>query len=296
MFSNLFPPAIADNAPEMCILDGEKVNMQELNFHLLPKIAIPDATWVDGGSSILFSTPTRALAILRVCAIKTEETKRTSITTHTYIVSITRSQEGFLVKNSCINNPDSEISNCLETTITDLPPETTPEQLVDILRALAEQCKQDGLTIHDGSTRTEHPYLQKHLKKTIGLAKSSYLITTKGRPLTLALLEHAPQGVWWVQLTKTTACVRLHERSDYVFLLEQPSPNVLALLSHWSADAAFPGYPYPLILADQIARVTNAERDMWKVILSNQTDAIELEKKTLDAHDVLEHIIYGKKY
>jgi hypothetical protein len=61
---------------------------------------------------------------------------------------------------------------------------------------------------------------------------------------------------------------------------------------------AFLGYPYPLVLADQLGRVTNDERDMWRTILASDKAASQLiaaELHASNSHDVLEHILYGKE-
>ena len=74
--------------------------------------------------------------------------------------------------------------------------------------------------------------------------------------------------------------------------------TALETLRAWSADAAFIGYPYPLILADQLARVTDQEREMWRMMLAADAASAErlrTELRASDAHDVLEHILYGNK-
>jgi hypothetical protein len=93
--------------------------------------------------------------------------------------------------------------------------------------------------------------------------------------------------------------VKLHPSAERPFMIEHADNIALSLLHVWSDDSAMPGYPYPLVLVDQLARVTNEERDMLRAkLVSDKEFAAKVlpEMRSADAHDVLEHILYGKNH
>lgn len=300
-FARLLPPTTDDGKPETCPLAG--MPLESLGFSAIEQGDIPDATFIDGGSAVLFSTPSRCFGLIKVVAIATSGMERKGIKAHQYIVSITANDGGFTVKNQPLSGADERISACLDCELKGLPQETTPAMLIDPLRTLAEHAiAPAGIVIHDGSLRTTNAVIQERCAVSpgaIALAKTSGVLTSRNRPLGMALLRHAPAGAWICQLSDATHCVRLHPAASHVFLLEGDiTPQALSLLAAWSKDLAFPGYPYPLQLADQLARVTNNERDAWRIILSSDKQAQEIlnsEMRASDAHAMLEHILYGKE-
>jgi hypothetical protein len=299
-FARLFPPGSDDPSVETCTLGSASLNISDVKFDEIPKAELPDATWVDGGSAVLFKTPSRAIGIVKVCQVKTQGLKRQEVQTHSYLVSITANGTSFLVCAESLSNPHESVTSCLNREIpkSGLPPETTPEMLLDPVRMLAERCITGGIVIYDGSTRTLHPFLQKHMRAAPAIAKTTSILTSKSRPIGVALLMRAPAGVWQAKLGENIVCVRLHASASHIFMVEQATDEILSLLHAWSADMAFPGYPYPLVLADQLARVTNNERDAWKLILASDEDAAKIlsgELRASDAHAVFEHILYGKE-
>jgi hypothetical protein len=301
-FAKLFPPGTADSKPETCTIADANVALDSIAFSTIPQQDIPDITFIDGGSAVLFSTPTRAFGIIKICEVRTKGLKRESVKLHQYLVSVTR-DGAFTIRSEPLAGADPAVSACLDGEIES--PDATPEQLIDTLRALAERAiVPASLTVHDGSLRTTDPLLQRCApsKDTFALAKSSAIITSRSRPLGVALLQRAPAGTWAAQLcdnTIKTWAVRLHQRAAHVFLLEgtREEPALLSALAAWSQDITFPGYPYPLVLADQLGRVTNNERDAWRLILRSDAQAAEViadESRAQDAHAQLEHILYGR--
>jgi hypothetical protein len=218
-------------------------------------------------------------------------------------VSITVNGKQFLIRSEPLSNPDERITICLQRDIpkAELPEETAPEALIDVMRTIAEHCVScdHGIVIHDGSVRTTNGYLRKHMdEEARGIAKTTGILTSRSRPVGLALLMTAPAGIWYATLSQDASFVRLHPAASHVFLVEGMTPELLSLLAAWSADMAFPGYPYPLVLADQMARVTNNERDAWKMILASDEQAMRVisgELRASDCHAMLEHILYGKQ-
>jgi hypothetical protein len=296
----LFPPSMQEAKDETCVIGEQQFRLDEVRFSSIAETALPDAVFIDGGSAALFSTPARCIGLIKVCAIHTAGLERKEIRLNQYLVSITANGRGFAVQSEPLGESSEEISRCLDGEL--IVPDATPEMLLDPLRTMAERAiaPQWGIVIHDGSFRTTNVLLQKCPPGTnaSALSKTSGTVTSKQRPIGMALLTRAPKGAWHAHLAKGISCVRLHNHAAHTFLLEgNASAEVLSLLVAWSNDMTFPGYPYPLVLADQMARVTNNERDAWRIVLSNDENAMQIladELKASDAHAMLEHILYGR--
>ncbi len=170
-------------------------------------------------------------------------------------------------------------------------------------------------------------------KNVAGLSKTNTKLEA-GRSVTATLLAAGPGDPWLVPLEREerilVGVVKLHRRSEYAFRLDSkaadssqsagngdrdaadssqsaadgnrnaarsaqnPSLAVAAYLASLSSDPVFPGYPYPLIEADRMARVTNRELDALKMRFRAEagTKWEELERLShgSDAHGVLDRI------
>ena len=326
---------------EYCVVAEKTIPLRDLQIVHLPVInlslaaPLQQAVFIDAGSMILFTTPSRVIGIIRVCAVHTAGLQRTRIERVTYLVSITQEcdaadDEVFLSSAEPIGQSDERIEQCLTRTITkkeiaDASREFNLSTLLDTLRTLAERAFApfDGVVVFDGSIRTTNRYLQNHLlyrEHEYALAKSSSLVTNKHRPLGAAIKQIVARTAGNLSKTNTLgwsvslgaaggallSCVQLHASSKHVFLLEgnarcdeKSLASIASLLASWSCDAAFLGYPYPLLLADQLARVTMQEQATWKALLATNATVGPLlfeELRSSDAHATFEHILYGKGF
>ncbi len=91
-----------------------------------------------------------------------------------------------------------------------------------------------------------------------GVSKRSGL-SHDGIALLPALAEQGPPTCWWSSLPAHTAvAARLHPASRHVFRIDAET-EVLPWLAHWSRDAVYRGYPYPLAKAHNNVAITRAE-------------------------------------
>ena len=150
-----------------------------------------------------------------------------------------------------------------------------------------------------------------------GLSKSCRLITKTGDSLiTLINLignQKFPNTTWYYhpiyRITKAdnqadVHFVKLHKLSDYPFRFDiyiEQSKNldtkekeiIMGNLAANSDDLSFPGYPYGLIKADQMAKVGQAEIEPLKIQLLSEFNAAHYNKfirprvRSVDAHDLL---------
>ena len=151
------------------------------------------------------------------------------------------------------------------------------------------------------------------------LAKTSALLTTTGFPLAYAVDSIAEQKKVSAPWLYHPLCenknpehpakifvVKLHKNSSRAFRFEmdknfaQIEGNASAALSQISAnscDAAFIGYPYGLIDADAMSRISFREAENYRAMLSSVLEkkgalaSIKKLSAAIDAHDVLNEII-----
>ena len=141
------------------------------------------------------------------------------------------------------------------------------------------------------------------------LAKRCSLLTSAGRPLlwSMARLAHV-QAPWSCGFARGTAKghrarlygVKLHEKARHHFRLdihedtfdEYRLNGLLACLALHAREATFPGYPYGLIEADRMARVSNQQRRYHRTLLESrlgkQWHSLKEAMSSLDAHDILD--------
>ena len=176
---------------------------------------------------------------------------------------------------------------------------------LDFVKRFAKSVKTDVLVL-DGSLEpsfTGEIFFLDALKDLpcIGLSKTSQIITKNGLDMGSALKK---EGVWWYHpvwksdASFGTGFVRLHAKATHVFRVDfwknQDVTQSISCLADQSQDPAFLGYPYGLIVADQLARIRQEERDFLLMRLKTEAGSawsqIEQCVRSLNAHSVLDAI------
>lgn len=160
--------------------------------------------------------------------------------------------------------------------------------------ALAKKIFADSVVL-DGTLEATFTGEEKHLQllppTTAALAKTSTLFTTSGNNPVVLLSKLAPSGCWSYFVENQTYFVRLHPQAKHVFRFEG-NIGVLPSLVEQSQDAVFIGYPYGLILADKLARVSNEERNALRMnfLLRKENKEIMDYLQATNAHEILDRI------
>ena len=185
---------------------------------------------------------------------------------------------------------------------------------------IAETLEDGDVIVMDGTLESALPPEQKYLdelyrkcfEKNIlvsALAKTTNLLTDKGGTFAMALDDLAPEESWYYHPVAECSAeshkadiyfVKLHRYSDYIFRFEiyreqkemDVSP-VLGMLAANSNDISFPGYPYGLVLADRLARVSNRDCERIRAVFlakAGQEWASIKRHIASDAHKVLDSI------
>ena len=93
---------------------------------------------------------------------------------------------------------------------------------------------------------------------------------------------------------------KLHEKSRHAFRIEvynrqnEKIPELAAELSENSKEITFPGYPYGLIIADKMARISEKETEYIKAKIAatagKKWEAIGRSLSAANAHEILDGI------
>lgn len=137
------------------------------------------------------------------------------------------------------------------------------------------------------------------------VSKTTSMINQFGESVPFLLNTHINNSGldrWYFKLAETnikTFFVKLHPLSNYVFrcdTLPETGAEIFSYLTFVSNDAVFLGYPYGLIEADRIARVSNREKEMLRLEIAAKSgkrwNHLEQREKALDAHRILDNIGY----
>jgi len=179
--------------------------------------------------------------------------------------------------------------------------------------------KPDSLVVIDGSIKSKTPFELNLIKNLIKksedsnvlfgfLSKTCNLLTKNAKSLTAALQEVGPKSAWYYhpifriknpEYRSDTYFVKLHQNTEYVFKLELTKTNkqkeCIEILSTNAKDPIFLGYPYALILADRLARVSNREKKYLKTIFLGKVKSMTKLRHIISsssAHEILDKISY----
>ena len=98
---------------------------------------------------------------------------------------------------------------------------------------------------------------------------------------------------WLYQLSETLGIVKLHPLSVRAYKLETAGVSLMEAATALMAvnDPSFPGYPYGLVEADFLARITHREqRAMIELLRTRLGNAWQSHSGALDSHSILDSL------
>ncbi len=265
--------------------------------------------FIDGGNAEILKSPNFSLQVCRVAYVVFENGKRIDQQRHEFFVLVNVVDGKFVASTF---GEDLKFSFDLNDKHfkTGLS-QGTPSSVVSAIRRfselkLASKINADVIVL-DGSLQQTYPFEDQFLKElrnkeVVGFCKTSSLLTKSGNSVVALMNLHPGKFAYYPvaflldDSYKASICfARLHEKSKYVFKLDfmkEVNHKVLGLLSENSMDPVFLGYPYGLVLADKLARVTNEEADYYrtKFVSKIKNDDLLRYLNALNAHDVLDNI------
>lgn len=306
---------------DFIVTSGSREKISPEKFRAINEIS-GNFLFVDGGNAELIKSPDFSLQFIRIlglcsrngskslniseffCFVKTEfsENKKYFRVKNVFLRGKEPLQKDFALEED-FQGPSlaaefirriSEISAAAE-----LAKKMGPNEIILLDGTLEASCKTEAeflLNLH--STANKHGLFLS------SLAKTTTMTTARGNSIISLFNSIAPKGRWCYQISKkeipTVFFAKLHPDSDYIFKFEANSTNetvsqnILGALAKISKDPVFLGYPFGLIEADRLARVSNREKEMLKLEIAskfgNLWKNVEKEETALNAHDVLDSI------
>jgi len=140
--------------------------------------------------------------------------------------------------------------------------------------------------------KNEEKYLTALGNNVSAIAKSCSLFTTGGNSPVVLLQKLSPfQSCWSYFIEGRSHFVKLNSKAKHIFRFEG-NKEILPNLVKNSIDSLFIGYPYGLILADKMARVSNMEKNSLKMnlLLRDENREIVEYLNTMNVHDILDNL------
>ena len=272
----------------------EKKNLSQKEISVEFK-QIPDSNFsgkiafVDGGQAEILKAVDFSLQFIRVAGLTFQHTKKIGSKVYEFyvLISTIEKSEGlyfqtefFPISGEVIDFP---IIDSLDQSLRKGSERIEISEVGGVIRrfselhlaeSLIEDLDDEDILILDGNLKSvvkgEDEYVHSLMKKSFehkiilgGLLKTSRLFMEGGCVIS-ALHSQGGKDKWYCEL-KDRALVKFHSMSEYVFEFQiaqsEKLKHVLGVLASYSKDSVFPGYPYGLLLVDQVARISNEERN-----------------------------------
>lgn len=261
---------------------------------------------IDGGQAELVASPSLLLGFVRVIGYITKQENRLKTLQAELSVLCLPAPGGVTVE--IFGSP--LLSSFFFPTKSDSPLPLALESArrmaeYRIARECAKEMNGGDVVVLDGSLdpKAQHEIVALHqleeeaiAKGTLlcGLSKTSELVNSEGQSIMGLLSCTAPGGRWSYPLEMHKYCVRLHPRSEYVFRLDTKNLAVLPALVGNATDYVFPGYPWALVWCDQLARVSDGEKQYlaqkMRLVLGENWNTLMNHARATSAHEVLDGI------
>ena len=276
-----------------------------------PSKSFQPICFIDGGNGEILNSSSFSLNYNKICQVSFED-KRLIDRNIVSFFSLARKINDRIVFDFEPENSFEEINEDVSCYDACCLVRSCKELLFGGLEESSKIIVIDGSFEHDAVLKIYFDSLKKEcLNRDIvllGLSKTSSIVTSKGRPVSFVLksLEKNKKVVerpWlypvgFVQDGFETSFVKLHPKSEYILRVDYlPEQKDLlkgaleSLLSNCS-DPVFLGYPYGLVLADDLARVSKQDVSELKaeafVKLGKDSELVEDAEKSEDAHSVLD--------
>lgn len=154
-----------------------------------------------------------------------------------------------------------------------------------------------------------HESCEKNKVILTALSKTNSLFTENGNLLSAVLASVSPLQSWFycpiadIENKNHKAemfFVKFHEKSRHVFRFEifniqkMKAEETINELAGNCTDPIFVGYPYGLVEADRIARVSNQEKESLKTMLLVKLKSRNIEKylNSVNVHEILDRISF----
>ena len=289
---------------DQIVFNNKIIKINQDNFQPIIQNEGKTIAFVDGGQAEIISTGNFCLSFIRIFAqvFKNNE-KLKSYKKEFYLFTKARYLNEDLVYESKIFGDKNIDENDLlissnDSTIKSGIERAPINKVANMARRFAElnlAAEVDSeIIILDGTLEPSYNHEEKYLtnldNNVASIAKSSSLFTSSGNS-PVVLLNKLQQGKWSYFVDGKTYFVKLHEKAKHVLRYEG-SKDSLPFIINNCTDALFLGYPYGLIFVDQMARVSNSEKNSLKMkfLLNKDNKEVADYLTTSNAHEILDNL------
>jgi hypothetical protein len=267
---------------------------------------------IDGGNALIGDGGTWSISKAKTAVVGYENGKRIKEDVVFNLFMLIR-KNGEIILNDDIKIPEIEFNN--------IKFEDAPSEVRKILEFMTtikvlDELKSGDVLLIDSLLKPDHGFqekiidemIQKAEKKNVhllGVAKTSRLSTKSGRSLIGLLSEAGMKPFPWyyypISDEKTDfkdMVIKFHPKSKYCYRCNLIGSEIaLSTATMYSNDAELVGYPYPLLRADKIARISSYEKEADRRNLSITArkmglDKIEYDILSQDMHARLDKRMY----
>lgn len=254
------------------------------NFSSLDSNPEGTVTYIDGGNQSIYTTASFTLQFVRLFAVTYEGMDRVSEQKKEFYILVS--------KGSKCKVQWFDSSGPLEVNADSI------ESAVDMIRRYKELefASEFENPVLDGNLYEDHElFIPLITPELSALSKTNQLVSDQGTSVVTDLLAMTDLKMWFYDLAKSTHTMyicKLHARANYCFKIETAKPELIYLLASHSRDPTFLGYPYGLVYADKMARVTDEEMRYVRIrILSSISESsITQHLNTQNAHMILDNL------
>ncbi len=299
------------------------IGFSEANYRELGKGEGKALLFVDGGNCEIISAPGMSLQLIRNAAVVMKGNRMvTSRKREFYVLAATEEKEGRPIITAKIYSGE-------EAETAEEKASAGAAAFCESLRKASEikfaiemtdGIEKNSIVVLDGTLEAVNEMEKRHFDElyyrterkgvaVAALAKTTSLMTDKGSSFAAMLNWRGPEKEWYyhpvVEINSDyhnaeMLFAKLHEKSNYVFRTEvfkrqkDRIPEAAAELKENSRELTFPGYPYGLIMADRLARVSEREADYLKAKMfaaaGSKWKNLRKAMAAVDAHDILDRM------
>lgn len=270
---------------------------------------------VDGGDCIILDGGPWVISKIRV-AFTEYAKKRVKEEKKDYLLLVSFSDKGLVFKTSAEDKvddllPDFEKLKDLKIPmdrILEIPPLIRKYSEYMLALKLAEGEKKPVMMDQLLNSEQNPDFLNELGKKIlqysniVGIAKTSRIRTAEGRSL-LGYLNECSSKLkkeWYYIIDSSEffdLAAKLNSNAKYTYRiqasLKTDIKKMLGIISNYSRDSLIPGYPYPLIRADNIARIPDHEKRREERLLKAQSfKFLNYDSNSENFHDVIDKAMY----
>jgi hypothetical protein len=279
-----------------------------------------DILFVDGGNAELAGGADFSVQFIRVAGVifNGKEKVKTGVSEFYALFYLEREKDKIVVKTKISavrgNAPDEKnlVFYFMNQEFSSFADAVRKICEINIACRMAENEKPD-LVVLDGTLETKTELEKIAIERLIkisrirnaglcALSKTTSMVSFSGESLPFLIGKSAPKERFFLPVSDAgnfrTFIAKLHPDSDYLFrcdLLPETSTGILGEIAFISNDPVFLGYPYGLIEADKIARVSNREKEILRIEMSAKMGKkwLDLEEKerAVNAHSILDNML-----